>query len=540
MGVIPSSQVGSVVKMAEMPPTKLYTGNITGDTATLYIFSPAQHIQQVVRPLCYSFNDAVFGCMAEDVSGDRMINMAIAPDAIKQSVIPDAQGLLVDTNLFNDMYTFMLVIDELVPPASMLQGSAPTSRKIYVGYFVGEPYAPNTLDGNVAFNERAVMVISHGDVASVTNSFGAGGVTPSPELVGSSDIIHQSMGQYYQDQVGLCDFSSLAASHSRDDQSGVLVRNGNPMYLADMNERGLGVPEGMKTPRNHIATIRKAVVSGVAESRDVAIRSAHDVELGGSDPYSMAANSVLARLQIPSISSTLANVIDPTVPLALGHLGELVGNLKIVPISIPFEPQTDIRDPQSMNPESIMSSMVATTISANAKSSLLGNVTFRYNSWSLSDDGISRGKWEWSAADPILSASIGDSNMRRMAIGKFEKLTETGLYPLLQSHYGEFDLMVDFDGTGNTHVGLRYLDNAGQEQGSFITHNKLGGLISPVIGNPEIMARNRNELTGLISKVMDQVPSFLDTAPHDPYGNYGEVEDDYADIWDEDQQHAII
>ena len=530
-------------------------GEVTGNRAVMYIFTPAKKITQVVRPYKYAFTDNVVNNMMDVHSNtNRISNLNLADDDLKKAVIPSSQGIHVDLFNIENYYTYMLIIDTRVGNELFGTSQNTSKRLIYAGYFLDEPFVPSTLHMSTpTMNPNARAIVTHGDCLQNTVAFTEFGRQSPTDVIASNDMVHQHMGQNFNEQVGLCDYIAISKGHGVDN-SGHLIRNSNPIVLPEMSKNAESIPLDLRSPRSHINGIANAVANGIDERRDYQVRSQimEETDDGKNiDMFNNVSSAIVTRLQRPTISSALSRAFDPSMPITMGELDRLLeGGLQVQPFSIPFNPQVDIKDPTSISAENVMGSMAAHTVTAYATNCGLSTVAFRYSSYLKSIDNPSLGVWVWEDAKPTIAVASDNNQAVSQFVRTFEMLMETGLFPLLKAHYGEFDLLCKFNLAGDMLISLKYMDMANNthNDGFVIVHNALGGMISPSLGSYEDVAHNRNQITELLSRavgktagIFNNQQNFTHMQNQPDYSNPSELDDHYLDhAYNEVYGHDII
>lgn len=511
--------IGGSAANVDTTAQALFTGNVKDNSVNLFIFPPKQHVQQVVRPYYYNFTEDLANKMAGGDPYDAVTNLAAASDAIKSSVLPTHDGQVVDTYSLDSYYSFILIIDSRSSSANMLDSGGPSKRSIMIGYFLEEPHSP--LDQTV-INPNARLIFTHVDMASSSQSYGPNGVSNEFVMLGSDDIVHQMMDANFAPSMSLCDYSSIAYAHNRDTYTNALVRNSNPITLAELDKRAAHIPETLKSPKNHLVGIAEAAQQAWQAVGDLSIDTPVSAELGsGEDMFSNASSVMMGRMQKRGINHSLMQLIDPTQPAYLSQLNALWPDMYVWPCREENTPTFDLADPLSLSPESILSSMVSNTVSSYCRLNMITSIQFRYNSWYTSPDGMHKGQWDIKNISTTLQGD-NPNNVKHQA-NQFRLLMESGLFPILEAHVGEFDVMVSFDGTGDTSVCLNSLDNGRIRNEFVVSHNRLGGMINPTVGSFDALSTNQNQLTGLFNGVVNSVVGQSEL--HSPFENYGYTPD---------------
>jgi hypothetical protein len=511
----------------------LFGGKIGKSHAVLYIFPPQRHTMQVVRPYVYQFNNELAHSM---VGGDPygIRDMNAAPECMRGAVMPGLNGEMVDTYALDSYHSFLLIIDDEGGVANLMNSGAPPQRSILVGYFLDEPVAPLTLYSSTpVVNPNAAMLFTHVDMVAKRSTYGRGGVTPSLDVTDSCDFVHQTMAQNFTPAMALCDYSSIAHSHGYNDYGKSMVRNRNPLTISEMSRNAAHVPEELKSPRQHLVGIIGAAQRTSSVIGDFSGHSPINNEMGISDdPYSAASAVMMGAMQKKPLTHALLQMLDPTKVVPLHQLMTICGDsLHVRPCGIENRPQFDLADPRSLAPESIMSSMVTNTVAAYCRTNTISMIQFRYNSWEPGASEYQRGKWEVKQLSVMVMDDGGAS--AKTFLERFKYLMETGLFPLLKTQVGEFDLIVSFDSSGDTGVCLNVLDNGVIRNEFHVQHNRLGGMVNPNLGSFDALSNNQNQLNTLFNAVVNDLTS--QHMPHDPgYADMMTMPDDFVSYGGDD------
>lgn len=494
-------------------------GAIHSNQATLYIFPPDNHLPQIVRPYTYNFTPSLADKMASGDPFGQISNLKSAEDDVKQAVLPSYQGEIPDLRPLDAYFSFILIVDHKDQPASMLRSGGPKKRSIMIGYFIGcEPYTQSL--GGIVLNPEALMVFTHVDMANLETQYGQGGAMDTPVSLGTADIVNQMVDSNYDPAMSLVDYSSISYAHNFDRFSNSMVRGANPITLSELDRGAAHVPETLKSPKNHLLGIAGAAQNAWGMTHDHQVVSDISAEVGGgNDVFQSAANVMMGSMQKEALEHSLTKIVDPTQPCHLSAITTKFPAMQVVPCNIENRPSFNLADPLAITPENIMSSMISNTVSAYCRSNMIASIQFRYNSWMMGRSEMERGKWE---VQNLSSMILGDNNPNATLQKQFEQfriLMDNGLFPILKSQVGEFDLMVSFNGTGDTGICLNSLDNGVVRNEFVINHNRLGGWLSPTIGNYDALHTNQHNMTGLFNNVLDSVVG--QSADHSPMEYYG-------------------
>lgn len=469
--------------------------------AVLLIFSPKNRPPQVIRPNVYRFTDQV----AQDIVDDRDrrilgFDQSTSTPSIDTAILPSGVGIPLDYNFINSRYTFMLIIDQC---ASMYPGKAsvpgPARRLVATGVFDTEPIA-HYVEGtsrSAAINPNAVMMFTHTDIVILHGSISPNSYDMIPSLSNCFDTIPSVTGMVANTElyVGSAVNAYNSVNLPTNTQEDLIYAPGaSSVKVNDAGSSTIDVNE--KTARQHMDSIINIIDSAVDANDPFAPKSTATNRLFTLPPldgYKSTVEQMIHSMQSPK----LFNGIDTTKPMTLGYLDRLYPNMYVMPIRQNPVSQWGLRDPVVASRNTIMSSMISTTVTAMASQCNLSSVVFRYDS----SAGLNRTP-SWQLFNSPTTLAPQNQNGIRSCFNAFKRALEGGLFKTLKAHNGDFSLYVYYDIGSGCLVDFQYKDDIPESPGSFIeTAGCLSGMQSPVIGTYDILRNNGLQLHQLIDRV---------------------------------------
>lgn len=489
-------QSASVVVGGE-PSLSYHQFGFGASEATLLIFTPKIIPDQVLRPYQYNFNNKVIS----DVLETREQRMAMpgavpATQDMRTAILPKSMGMLLDTQQFNSQYSFVLIIDTIAsnrPGIAAIPG--PNRRQIITGFFTAmEP--PFTMGGfgmTPVYNMNAVMVFTHSTQMMMQDRITSyGGATKILSVNQDVDTIPQTLAQLTPEDPYILTPENLRDSMKFVSQSQTISTPGKSS-IAAQGGRSAVVASTVKQPKYQLDDIVQTIDDSINLAAGEGVpRSAHGMcameDPGQNFLNAFDMNAASSYTMMPAMG------LDTTCPMSLGELCQRYPNIKAVPYQIPATSQWEVRAQTMATRSTIMSSMIVASLNTICVQCNICDIVFRYNSW-LGEN--QKGKWHVNTMHTVLPA---EANNQAACLNAFRHMMETSLFPTLYALNGHFDMQVTFSLSGDNLVDFRYLDDI-PETGYYETCNRLGGMISPIVGGLQDLQDNAVELNGLLNAV---------------------------------------
>ena len=502
-----------------------------GSSATLFIFSPRAMSQQFVRPYVFNFNDNFIDEMVQkQFDANIFSGMNRKSDAVLGAILPTSfDGIYqVRNEELNFYYTFMLIIQKervAQPLDPFLRAPSPMKRQLMSGYFIGEPYNPNTMYmGKPTINPEAVMVFTHDSVFHVSPGDMIRGGHGMINMNHNSDNIRRTTEQMVVPGVGNNGDNRLFMMRPMDlDRAASLSANFGESAVNGMANASLDAVAGARGG-NAAVPLASSLKSPMAQLNHICDAArvtmyANLYENGNTNSFT---NPFIPRQDDPvnahrhmseTFSSSLETVdlnpmtregtdIDTSIPMSIGQLDQMFGaSLLTVPIlverhaSCELTPQDEITSHKS-----VMSSMLANTISSMLPCYNIGGMSFSYWSWVSNTGGLGkRGAWKLHNVDPLIP-NVGPDGIDRplqASIQMFYQEMENNLFPILLNAGGDFELHAEINCYNVSLINLIFMDERGQcanPKGYWETNNCFNNFTNPLLAGENIAARNVNSL----------------------------------------------
>jgi hypothetical protein len=481
--------------------------NPIGPKVSLYIFTPTQHNDVVVRPYIYNFNsnmvDSFINCNS---IGDNFKYMMSSGNML-DSILPSPNGIQLNTSMLDSYYSFILIIDSAEEVRSMLAFGQPKRRTVLTGYFYDEPLNQMTLwSSSPTINPNAVMVFTH-NTSLLLNSGSQYGSNTRKKINISAmhDIIPQSTESFTDlNGLALCDIGSITNAFKPDDYSEESVATGIPYALSGFNNNSPTIHNRVKSPKEQLIDIAFGVDQAVHMAKTDSVVYGQfgneNESLLGNDNNELFMSNLYSYFSRPDITQVQQGINSSTC-ITLQELINMYNNTEIIPCQVPFNPEYDVRSQSEINIQTVFSSLASKVINATAESMLISTIAFRYSSWNKANSMDRGGAWEILSANSMIGKEDDDGSGLDTAIRNFMKELEISLFPILLKAGGEFDIVANYDATGNTSIDLYFLDYYNESHAYYTDHNRLGGMTSPALGTFDNVTHNRNQFDTLASEL---------------------------------------
>ena len=480
----------------------------------MYAFTPKVMPIQVSRPYVYQFTPQFMDAIQNEImQPDVTFPYAVGKDgshdpSLKKAILPDSTGMVMDTSLANQLWSFVLVINI---PAVMVNGVLqPAVRQIAVGYISDEPA---DMMGNM--NPSAVVMFTHSSL-SIVKRAPVGMTTPVDGLkvftMQDSDFVNEATSMRYNENVylgtpreimefanqqkanpGFTNYSSLDISHAK---------------LGTNNTRS--VDSSLKAPKHQLSDIMSAIdngvngtlSSGLVESRfNAPIGS--DGDLIGSPNAESVINSTRCMPSSATLGFTTRGSLDTSRSYSLTELDQKFPNMILRRFRVSDKPgygwdsvvqatyMPDGRLAPFENIRNQLSSLVSNVCLTICGQ--LGIVDVAFNYMHLRPGfGIDAPGNSFSIEQGYLNTAIprGDAAMRLIAT-QFRNLLEEQLFDIIDALAGAFELHVMMSLGGDILVNLRLYDYPdAQDSAYYHTSSRFGGMLNPMVAPVDIINTN--------------------------------------------------
>jgi len=477
-------------------PVISMTGNGRSSAVKLFICPPHEQQPQYLRPLTFNFNDS----MIDDLRAPQLSSHAVASfrgndkSNLRKAILPTTNGLPTDTAWYESLWSFILVFDGG-------KRNVADSRTILTGYFTEEPVVEHTMrSSNPVFNLDAMLVFTHNSSMIMQQEFNSRGAQTLLATT-NADIIPDSANKLVHGEATLTDAGTIAACNVPT-ALGERISADAHAYVSSYGDRARVASACTRSPKAQLLTIAKAMDTATTHTECSTLNRgslAHDpYQFDDFDTFVSAMYSNIGSEDV--IINT--NGIDPAVPMTLGQLDALFPDIEPQCLNIAPSLQFDIRDTGEISISNTMSALTQSIVSMVACEYGISEIDFTYGSYVAHDIcNVSKGAWEVSIINSMMSggAEVREDTLLRSG-EMFKQALEDQLFPTLLELGGEFILQVYYNATDNTIIDLQFLDEQ-EEDGYYSVDNRLGGLLSPAIGDVNSFTNNKNQLTYLTNVV---------------------------------------
>lgn len=508
--------------------SKAWSGN---GSATLFIFSPRALSKQFVRPYVFNFSDNFIDeIVGKQFDANVFNGLNRKSDAVLNAIVPTSfEGIYqVRNEELSFYYTFMLIVQRENAQNALspfLKAPSPTKRQLMSGYFLQEPYNPTTMYmGSPTINPNAMMVFTHDSVFHVSPHDMLRGNRTVINMNHNADNISRTTEQMVVPGVGNGGDNRLYMMRPMDlDRAAGLSANFGESSVNGMANASLDAVAGARGG-NAAVPLASSLKSPMAQLNHIcdAARSVLYSNLYESGNMNSFTNPFIPRQDDPvnsqrymaqTFSSSLETVdlnpmtregtdIDTSIPMSIAQLDQMFGNqLMIMPFIVESHASCELTPQDEITShKSVMSSMLASTISSMLPCYNIGGISFSYYSYMSTNGAIgNKGVWNLINVDPLIP-NIGPDGIDhhlQACIQMFYREMENNLFPILLNAGGDFELHAEVNCYNVSLINLIFMDEKGMcanPNGYWETNNCFNNFTNPLLAGENIAARNVNSL----------------------------------------------
>lgn len=478
--------------------------------AELSLFSRAYVPDFARRPLVYSFNGAFREELNDRLSkiGDFSSANSTTLGGFKPQdayfgkssfasnlILPNVRAEAVNMSSFSESWTFILIITTVknsTPHTGM--PSRIVQKEIFSGYVADDPISRSLMLGNKSdvTNPNAILVTTHHTEFDTSDNR----IQPV-SVTADSDIIPQQIAANIQK-----DGTALASLRPDLLLNGITPDDGiysssvmtSPVPLNQNAKEAENIPVDFNIPTAHTTKL----VSSLANS----IRNTNFSGTAGyGDALAELTSNYSSQLQpgycVPGALYKWSDIINPGRSFTIGDLiNAFPGNsLCINNYEQPFGQQVDLVDTMSPTPQNQMSSLISMCVPSILIECGLSDISVSYRSFDPSCDGMHKGSYNWSDANPLVPLS---PEQLRGKLESFMDMLIQDVFMIVYANVGEFMVNITSSVCGATLVDLHLMDWDSNQNGFSLTNNRLGGLNSSMIGSVEISNNNQMQLSNIL------------------------------------------
>lgn len=505
---------------------KMWNGMGSSSSAILFIFSPRILSRQFVRPYVYNFSGNLLDeLVSKQFSQGMFTGITPKSDAVLNAILPTSgSGIYeVRNQELSTYYTFMLIVQRSSNAPSLdpfLKAPSPEKRQIISGYFLQEPFTMPVLGvGKPIINTEAVMVFTHDSTFHITPGDMLRSGTQLVNMNHNADNISRTSEQmvipgylngsdnrlYVMRPMDLNRAADMTANFGTSGVSGL----GNAALDSVAGSRGgtaaVPVACALKAPMhqlNHICdAARYCAFNNLFESSNTNSYTNPFIP-NQDDPvnYRRHANEMFAtNLESVDLSPLTreGSDIDTAIPMKLSQLDQMFPGLQVMPFMTEHQASCELTPQDEITShKSVMSSLLAGTISSMLPGFNIGGIGFSYYSYKTNNFGIdNRGTWVFNYIDPLIS-NIGpdgiDHNLMA-CVEMFKRELETNLFPIIKNAGGDFELHADVNSCNVSLLNLIFMDERGMcanPKGYWETNNAFNNFTNPLLAGEGVANSN--------------------------------------------------
>lgn len=488
---------------------------LTPDThAVLYLVEPKFVPDQCRRPHVYTFGGEFKDELAQTIQecATKDINTVFAGimkenRSMSHAVMPSKQGSHINLSPFRDFWTFVLIVDcGSVSPFSGIARTIP-QRMLFSGWIAGEAPAVKMHDraDTWAFNEQAVLVITHQTTMSINSTIGPSGRNiVNIDTTGDFDYVDRTVVNTLRPagsdvsvhnlQPGAVAKAVLPDPLGYPDNFTIAPRT----LQADTQKRSLEIASDFNSPAFHLKKIVGGLIDGVSQ-------------MGAGPRKDVFVDSDAMLASVAGLMSVGRNIpvggIDASQPQLLGTIMRKYGDgLNVTVVHNQKDPAYELGKPFEPTTRNLVSSILSDVLPPLLAEWGIAEVTFRYNSTirETNPDPLFRSASDMGAfqIDNIASLYPMSEDGLKASWNIIRRYLKDIVFPMVLEAAGHFDVNVHCSLSGSTLVQVNlYDDMYGADTGIIETNNLLGGINSPLIGTTDEFSHNAGQLYGVIRDV---------------------------------------
>ncbi len=521
------------------------TASFCRGQAQLIVFPPRRIPNQVKRAHLYQFTGDFISDLSDNVEKaitgpyNHLSTFLPGSAAAKASIIPDANGIPIETSRLSDFWMFILIVDH-APTNSLGVLASMQKRNIYSGWCACEPATRsfNTVD-NWAINFNCVLRFTHDTTMIMRNAATQGGMiqqldvnrdvdylpgqilgmisrAPSPASTNPFDTSAQALAGaplYESTPQSIRNHTTIPENQHQFGSFGIGIK---PID----SEENITISSSLNSPSKHLSRIVGSLVDTVKQTTEDSSLANNNGPFFHPDPYT--AQSVFTSV-ISQNTGGLIGAIDATKPVLISELDQMF-NLHVQVV----EPNTttplfDVMQTQAPTRKNILTDILTNSMPTCLIENNLADIIFSYSSWVPNQNTMfgtitdPKGMFNIQNFSPLIPNQSQERIVRQME--QFKHYFEFIIAPLIKHTGGEFQVHIHASLAGTTLVQLNLLDDV-PDYGLVETNNLLGGINSPMVGPMSAVQTNASQLYHAVDNIcmvpFDAPP--IDSGVYDVYG----------------------
>lgn len=474
--------------------------------AAMWIFTPRNMTAQAVRPLAYQFDDqfinqTAHAMMKADKTKDSTdLNRLLNSPLMAETVRPEYDRFnYVALDKFSDRYTFVMAISNAGNLRSnlLISTNAPgsISRTLYYGYFLGEPYNTVFHGSDPTFNFMAPMIITHKTVINQATSYlPSGSQTQYNTVVDASIVTPQELALITDPtrpahmQTPNVLYDTMDATSARHNGGVMWDTIGSETEV--VNQAGQQAIAGaLNVPVRHMNRIIKSVAAvnaGISADSKLG-------PLSGGGGTGFFADEVTHRMseQLRAISGiSQYTELQENQLYTLGDIDRMY-NPEVVIIQQPQHTLHGAQDQSIISVANQYNSLLTMVVPMILGAAGLSHLMFSYDSYG---DGFEPKFTSWAVGSAVPMTE--QEKLDRVAAVMHELKNGVFAQMLKRDH---FTLHMNADTATMTQVTLNFACDNHKVVEPFEVPSVMGGLLTPLVADADVFARNGHELHNLVN-----------------------------------------
>lgn len=485
--------------------------------ATLYLFSPIQKPDAIVRPHDYNFNPDFIGEIVQSSKdmassahngtgfGQFRPNVYVGGMNMEanQAIMPSANAYRFGRRDVNSYYRFMLILTN-APLNSRSRFSQPNLNKIiYTGWCLDEPVS---YGGHL--NPQCTLVFTHFTHMDVNERVTPAGtntlVAPRCDcdiiqpLTADIDSNSTSDRDYLLAPEHILDCLQVAEDRDMDGYTSALAPEQATVSRLPQAKTQLAI---YNAPCSQLNRIVQGLTKSLLERDGEAKFSSY----AGDNNFFVRDNLMSKRRFRENLGGNLSTrVVGPEYQkrVSLGKLMTLYPGIEqSVKLFQIATPQYDLINEEQTDMLSIMSSYLKVAIPPILADHGIASMSFRYTTYNEHQlyfaEHMREPVWDITHAAPFIDEP-NDVTVKR--VQQAQSLIRNMVFSVVESIAGCIDVLVIYQNVNDTIIQLQLKDHTDLiNYGYVLNHGDLGGFASPLIGGPSEFDGGNN----MISSVLD-------------------------------------
>lgn len=528
--IVPDSAASNLNNFATESINTAGAISLNTNNAYLFVYSPRVHTPQYRRSNLYNFNneflslanDFAYGAKVGEIQNIKahsmLRNNPLATGAIK----PSAVGSKVEVSYFDEMWSFMLVIDILkgTPIGNMSFSNIFDKRIIIIGYVNDEPINPVSHGNGHSLNPNAILIPTHRTVVSQIPTISGFGIQGRTHVDTDKDVVNGEILTYTntEDPI-LMSPDNLVNSISFGEGSSVFISEDagtgdlsiNYAGNSTLNTRTVG--SSINAPRYHLSNLLFGTSYAINQVKEIPSESIFDEsEMSKPELFQNILGDSLRQLSDPSRGIESFSSSRTEASIMMSDLMMKYPNMQVTDCRIPKISTWDASDQRDATVYNIASALVSSSLPAIMSGQAISQIAFRYCSLVVNPNYFNGAAGsDFTEAQELYSMAtfvpMDNGTMKSKFVMFMQALKDT-VFPAVLDMGGHFDLTIHASVAGVTLIKLHFLDdglsNANHSE-VYESTSSLGGIISPTVGSKNEYTHNVSQISNLISTMANTV-----------------------------------